>query len=129
MPDYDPGFSPPAPVILARLRDLRAGAEQSEIPMQMDSGADVTLLPRGAVDSLNIERSNRSYELIRFDGTTTVSQAVQAELVLAKTVFRGQFLLVDQEVGILGRDILNHLCLVFDGPALHWHEQPSAKKT
>ena len=95
--------------------------------MLMDSGADVTLLPKSAVDSLEVERSGPNYELIAFDGAKSVSEAVRAELIFLGRTFRGQFLVIDQEVGILGRDILNHVCLLLDGPGLQWEEQKSVK--
>jgi hypothetical protein len=36
--------------------------------------------------------------------------------------FRGQFLVIDQQAGILGRNILNNLALLLDGPQLTWSE-------
>ncbi len=130
MPAYDDRlFSPPAPVVRAELRNPQTGKIQSKVPMLIDSGADVTLLPKSAVDSLEMERSDRNYELISFDGTKSVSEAVRADLLLPGRAFRGQFLLIRQEVGILGRDVLNHICMRLDGPGLQWEEQAAAKKT
>jgi hypothetical protein len=43
-------------------------------------------------------------------------------------VFSGRFLLIDQEVGVLGRDILNHVCIILDGPNLRWEERTSVKE-
>ncbi len=40
--------------------------------------------------------------------------------------FRGRFLLIDAEVGVVGRNVLNHVRLLLDGPALSWEEGPSA---
>jgi hypothetical protein len=37
-------------------------------------------------------------------------------------VFRGQFLIVDGSHGILGRNVLNSLSLIMDGPNLIWRE-------
>src|SRR5436190_19067655 len=123
MPAYDDGrFAPPAPVGRAELRNSHTGRAESEISMLLDSGADVTLLPKSVVESLGIERSEMKYERIAFDGTRSVAEAVRAELVFLGRTFRGQFLLVDQEVGILGRDILNHVCVLLDGPRFQWEE-------
>jgi hypothetical protein len=36
--------------------------------------------------------------------------------------FRGQFLVIDEETGILGRNILNTLALLLDGPRQTWSE-------
>ena len=41
---------------------------------------------------------------------------------LGKT-FRGQFLLVDGWHGVLGRNILNNLSILFDGPSQKWMER------
>lgn len=52
-----------------------------------------------------------------------------APLVLLQRTFRGRLLLIDQEWGILGRDILNHLSLVLDGPNQTWGESGSSEAT
>jgi hypothetical protein len=59
-----------------------------------------------------------------FDGRTSAAQVVRLDLILLRWVFRGRFLLIDQDCGILGRDILNHLSLLVDGPRLNWRELP-----
>ncbi|MGH9907103.1 MAG: retropepsin-like aspartic protease, partial [Pyrinomonadaceae bacterium] len=101
----------------------------SDVPMLLDSGADVTLIPQPSINELGltIDRSER-YELMAFDGSTSVAQVVQVDLVLLRRVFRGRFLIIDQECGIIGRDIINHLTLVFDGPRLSWAEEKLSGK-
>src|SRR5258708_35651194 len=88
--------------------------------MLIDSGADVTLIPKSAIEALGLVGTGRRYQLVAFDGTTSESEAVQADLVSLNERFRGQYLLIDGEVGIIGRDVLNHLRLILDGPALTW---------
>ena len=88
MPAYDDRlFSPAAPVVHAKLRNPHSGKIQSEVQMLIDSGADVTLLPKSSIDSLEIERSGASYDLVGFDGTTSVSEAVLAELIFLKRTY------------------------------------------
>jgi hypothetical protein len=129
MPAYDGQFDPPAPVARVSLRVLANGKTATDVPMLIDSGADVTLLPRARVDELAIATDqDRVYELMAFDGTTSLAQAVQLDLVFQRRVFRGQFLITDQEVGFLGRDIINSLSLTLDGPALAWQESKSGQK-
>ena len=36
-------------------------------------------------------------------------------------VFRGKYLIVDRDYGILDRDILNQIPLFLDGPNLKWN--------
>jgi predicted aspartyl protease len=123
MPAYDDSrFSPPAPVVHVTVRCPRTGENQTDIPMLIDSGADVTLLPRAAVDSLSLERSETKYQLLAFDGELSVSEAVRGELLFLGRIFKGQFLIVDQLVGVVGRDVLNHISLLLDGPRLRWDE-------
>jgi hypothetical protein len=128
MPSYDSGqFSPPAAVAQVQLRNPKDGNIQATVSLLLDSGADVTLLPRAAVESIGIELVGSKYELIAFDGTRSEADAVHAELVFLRKTFRGQFLLTDQGVGVLGRDVLNHLCVLLDGPRLLWEEQTPTK--
>lgn len=110
MPAYDASrFDPPAPVAMVTLRSQDNLTVVSDVPMLLDSGADVSLVPETAVRSLDVSiLAGRQHELVGFDGQSVLSGVVSIELVLANRIFRGQFLLIDQEWGILGRNILNH---------------------
>lgn len=122
MPAYDDGlFSPPAPVVSAKLRNPGTGATRDGILLLIDSGADVTLLPRSAIDGLGI-RDFASYEVLGFDDSRSTVDAVRADLLFLNKTFRGQFLVVNHEVGILGRDVLNSVALLLNGPRLVWEE-------
>lgn len=124
MPAYDVRlFSPPAPLAKVILRNPSTGATVPNAPMLLDSGADVTLVPRACVGLLDLDiESSEGYELTGFDGRTSVAQAVQLDLVFLRRTFKGRYLLLDQEWGLMGRDVLNHLSLRFDGPGLTWGE-------
>ncbi len=130
MPGYETSlFSPPAPLARVRLRASVNGADVADVPMHIDSGADVTLVPQSAVDLLGSSVDlNQSYELMSFDGATSSASAVQVELVFLKRIFRGRFLLIQQDTGILGRDVLNHLYLLLEGPLLNWSETRPARE-
>jgi hypothetical protein len=64
------------------------------------------------------------YQLAAFDGTTHESEVVRAVLVFLNKTFRGRFFPVESEVGVLGRNVLNCVRLLRDGPALNWAELP-----
>lgn len=127
MPDYDDvSFSPPAPVARVTLRRPGSNATVSDVVMLIDSGADVTLLPRSSVDLLDIKANpEETCQLMSFDGSTTISQVVQVDLIFLRKTFKGRFLLIDGKTGILGRDVLNHIALLLDGPYLTWKEKES----
>src|SRR5271169_1864925 len=125
MPPYDDRlFAPSAPVARVVVRHPERPQAIEDVPMLIDSGADATLLPKSAATSLGLEGTGERYQLVAFDGTISESEAVLASLAFLRRNFRGRYLLIDAEVGVIGRDILNHLRLLFDGPAFQWDEHP-----
>lgn len=91
--------------------------------MLIDTGADVTLLPGAAIEALGItEQSDTGYELAGFGGGAATVHAVRLELVFLGRTFRGQFLPIEEKYGILGRNILNNIRLLLDGPHQIWQE-------
>ncbi|HID54832.1 MAG TPA: hypothetical protein EYP41_22690 [Anaerolineae bacterium] len=125
MPTYDATlFDPPAPLARVTLHNPENTDALSEVPMLLDSGADVTLTPKAYANQLGLTAdANDVYELIGFDGRTSFASVVHLEMLFLNRTFRGRFLLIDQEWGILGRDILNLVSLLLDGPNLIWNEQ------
>ncbi len=125
MPAYDNSlFAQPAPVTRVILRNPENNAILSDVPMLLDTGADVTLIPQGSINLLGVSITpNEGYELMGFNGSRSVAQVAQLDLLFLRRAFKGRFLLINQDCGILGRDILNHLSLLFDGPQLIWDEQ------
>ena len=130
MPRYDDrDFSPAAPVARVTLRDPDSNSVLTDVPLLIDTGADATLLPLASVASLGIDAdAGEVYELAGFDGNSSFSRSVRVNLVLGQKTFRGRYLLIDQAWGVLGRDVLNHLCLILDGPKLTWDEQRATTK-
>lgn len=124
MPAYDADlFLPPAPVTQVTLRNPQTSQTISDIPLLIDSGADVTLIPQSAINQLGITiDSTDSYELQSFDQHISTHRSVNLDLHFLNHTFRGKFLILDQKVGLLGRDVLNHVSIVLDGPNLDWHE-------
>lgn len=124
MPAYDTNlFAPPAPVAHVTLRNPDNNATQTDVPMLLDTGADATLLPRAVADALGITvMQGQQYELIGFDGSSSFAPVVRLDLHFLGRTFKGQFLLIEQEWGVMGRNILNALSLIFDGPNLTWDQ-------
>jgi hypothetical protein len=126
MPGYDASrFDPPAPTALITLCTSQKAASVSAVPMLLDTGADVTLLPRSAVEQLGIPLlPGQGYQLLSFDGSKSFARAVILDVIFLKRLYRGRYLLTDEACGILGRDILNHVTLLLNGPRQEWWEQP-----
>jgi hypothetical protein len=70
MPAYDATlFQPPAPLAFVTLRKRDAELVVSDVPMLLDTGAEITLVPRTAIYALDPTLvSDSSDELVGFDG-------------------------------------------------------------
>ena len=55
MPAYDDSFSPPAPVARVSLRHPESSLTVKDVLMLIDSGADVTLIPKSSFDLFGLE--------------------------------------------------------------------------
>ncbi len=126
MPRYSTRFDPPAPVATVTLRTVDQSKRVSNVGMSIDSASDMTLLPASCVSqpALKPDRQLR-WEITAFDGVMSHSAVVNCEVVFLGRAFRGEYGIVQTEDGILGRDILNYLVLVLDGPRLTWREATS----
>ena len=116
MPAYDDQFfNPPAPLARVTLRNSGDGKTVSDVPILIDSGADVTLIPQQSVARLGATiEPDAGYEVTAFDGRKSNAQVVNLDLIFLRRVFRGRFLVSTQEWGIIGRDVLNHVTMLLD---------------
>lgn len=123
MPEYNSArFDPPAPVAMVTVKSDQLGTVINDVPMLLDTGADVSLLPRSYVAALVMPDAEQ-YELQAFDGNRSAALAVLAEVQFLGKSFRGEFLLIDNWHRVLGRNVLNNLSLFFDGPSRQWMER------
>jgi predicted aspartyl protease len=125
MPAYEATrYTPPAPVASVTLRNPQTNVELPDQQLLIDTGADTTLIPQAALAALGLQPTpNVAYELIAFDGIKSIANVADLDLIFLNRRFRGRYLLTQADTGVLGRDILNHLTLLFDGPRNNWSEQ------
>ena len=130
MPNYDSTrFVPPAAVALVSFRNPETRDSMAKVPMLIDSGADMSFIPRATVVKLNLKlASNEDYELKAFDGSSSRAHAVRADMLFLGRTVKGRYLVRDSDIGILGRDVLNRFAILLDGPGLSWEQwtAPSA---
>lgn len=63
------------------------------------------------------------FEVQVFDGDTKFLRIVKLDLLVLDKTFKGDYLLINRPIGILGRNVLNNLRILFDGPGGEWNEQ------
>lgn len=129
MPAYDASrYDPPAPLASVTIRASGGGPLVGDVLLLLDTGADVTLLPRQAVQRLGVPpAAGAAYELVGFDGSRTTAEAVDLDMIFLQKAYRGRYLLTDDEHGVLGRDVLAAVALLFDGPRQQWSEHEPAR--
>jgi predicted aspartyl protease len=121
---YDATYEPPAPTAQVTFARVGAGPEATRIEAQMliDTGADISLIPRAVVDAINPTATGRTMEVMSFDGHKSARPVVAASMHLGKYKMSVEFLLHDEgeKTGVIGRNILNLLYVVLDGPTRIW---------
>jgi hypothetical protein len=119
MPAYEAAeFDPPAPVA----RSLVAGPSGTcpDVPLLIDSGADVSVIPQWAADEVGAELVHAGVILRFFDGSEESCDVAHLRVQFLRFTFEGAFVVTDGSHGILGRNILNRLALTLDGPRQLW---------
>lgn len=112
---YDRSLEPPAPVVPVRISG--PGGEDAVVtPMLVDTGADCTLVSVAIARQLGLPR----IDVVTVSG---VGGARKQASVHAAVVELGELRLVIRAVAfaeetILGRDVLNQIRVVLDGPGL-----------
>lgn len=128
IPYDDRHYQPPAPVATLTLRTIDGtNITVANVVALVDTGADVTLLPRWAIEQLGLQpKVDDSVQLAWFDGSTHSAESVELEVSFQGGRFQGRYALVDQPHGILGRNLLNYFRIQFDGPNKSWQRVTSS---
>jgi predicted aspartyl protease len=111
--DHDP----PAPFLQIRLSHPLHPERIVSLPAKVDTGADVTGIPFEIIGNLGLEKAG-DLEVMGFEGQPTHVEvyAVRLELPSGKHGRLNAFTMTASYV-LLGRDVLNQLRLLLDGPA------------
>jgi len=123
MTSYDESFNPPAPIAKIALRNVETGERVKDVSVFLDTGADISLLPTSAIGKLQIEPSGEKVNLLGFDDSQSRSEIYHLQVIFLGKRITGDYCAIDDEIGILGRDVLNEFSVTFDGKNLEWKEQ------
>lgn len=116
---YNAQKQPPAPFVLVTVGNPLTGAEVRDIPAQIDTGADCTLVPSGVIATLGLKYSGSS---------TVAGVGGKVEEMRLYPAAIGNHHMPPQTMEVvahpgepwvlLGRDVLNGHRLLLDGPGL-----------
>jgi len=123
MTKYDESFEPPAPTAKIAVRNIETGERIKDVLVLLDTGSDISLLPRSSVKSLKLEPlQDESFRLEGFDGSQTSAEVFYLQVIFSGKRFTGKYCVINDEIGILGRDILNQFSILYNGLNLTWQE-------
>jgi len=88
--------------------------------MLIDTGADVSIIPRTAAEDVIDEFETWGIALRTYDGSEATYNVAQVTVEFLRYRFQGAFAVADTEYGVLGRNVLNSLLLTLDGPQQMW---------
>ena len=116
---YVSQLEPPAPFINVTLRNPLTGAERQDVPAQIDSAADRTLLPDALVQALALPQIGT----ISIGGVGGIAQTMPAypvDLIIHNLPPHTIEVVgcAGESWALLGRDVLNLHRMLLDGPEL-----------
>jgi predicted aspartyl protease len=116
---YNTQVKPPAPFVFLTLRNPADGTEQTNVPAQIDLGADQTVLPETVVQSLNLPQMGTM--TVGGLGGFTYTLPTYAVLLSIHDLPSQPVKVIgaaNEPWVLLGRDVVNGHRLVLDGPQL-----------
>ena len=117
----------PAPFLPIQISHPSQPEHTLEVIAKIDTGADISAIPRHIATALALEETGE-LKVAGFDGPPS-SYTICAVRIALPSGQRARLnaLVVPSDDVILGRDVLNHLRLLLDGPALTSEILPPAE--
>ena len=115
---YDTSLQPPAPVVDVVIRNPYASGPEYGCRALLDTAAEISVVPQSAVETLLVAEAQR-ISARSWDGSRQ-----EALTYIVRIEFEGgvvpfvEAVAADRPTALLGRDVLNLLRLLLDGPAL-----------
>jgi hypothetical protein len=115
---YDPDFSPPAPVLEITVHHPKTAGLETEVRAQLDPDSDISVLPESAAHAIRLQRDGE-LEVEGYDGLVArVPLCVVTLEVVGEMLPPMSVVVMPRSLAILGRDVLNHFTLTLNGKDL-----------
>lgn len=115
---YDKTQDPPAPMLQVTVSKIRRRRPRRTVPALIDTGADITAVPSHLLNDLKLESIGRiRIEAVNAKSTIVYTYGVRLKLTDI-VIERIEVILADFDFVVIGRDVLNRLYLLLNGPEL-----------
>lgn len=113
---YNHQVSPPAPFAHVTVQRPDGEGPVSELPAQLDTGADMTVVPAGAVEQLRLLQFD-AIPVLGFGGRTSTAPTFLVQLGIRgqKPALIEVLSSAEEPHILLGRDVLNRHRILLDG--------------
>lgn len=122
---YDSAYFPPAPTIDLTFSSATTGRMTPSLRAFVDSGADATLVPRALLEGIQATFADDAYLRSQWGERRRVRLYV-VDVKIGDWVLPGITVVGDDRSSelIVGRDVLNQLRILLDGPTQRVQVQP-----
>ena len=123
--DYDASYAPPAPIIELAFSSPVTDRSTPNLRAFVDSGADATIAPKSLLEDIQATFADDAYLRSQWGERRRVRLYV-VDVSIGEWTLPGVTVVGDERSSelIVGRDVLNRLRVLLDGPALHVDVQP-----
>ncbi|GIL14954.1 MAG: hypothetical protein BroJett039_01270 [Chloroflexota bacterium] len=116
-------LSPPGPIVPVILKGYRNPEMTLTLPAQLDTGADLTLIPLAVADELQLPIES-SIIVAGYDGAAVERRVCLVSLEIVDLLLAPVKVIVAPiDLIILGRDVLNHFNITLKGKELTFEMQ------
>ena len=122
---YETAFQPPAPALDVVVRNPYASSGEYRCRAVLDTGAGISVIPQEAMTALNLVEAQKIFAR-SWDGTSREVVTCIVRMEFDKGIVPlVEAVVAHRSTALLGRDVLNLLRLLLDGPALTLEILPS----
>ncbi|MCZ7572723.1 MAG: retroviral-like aspartic protease family protein [Ardenticatenaceae bacterium] len=121
MSTYDTTYDPPAPVLDVTVTSVVNRRRRRSLRALLDTGSDITAIPHSLMERLQLYPIGR-LQLEDVEATTRMVLTYAVQLTIGDlSIPRLEVILTGLDFAVIGRDVLNRLYLLLNGPELDFH--------
>ncbi|MBX2999645.1 MAG: hypothetical protein KF893_14095 [Caldilineaceae bacterium] len=126
---YDVTYDPPAPVAEVTVASVVNRRRRRSLPALLDTGSDITAIPYTLLDALQLYPIGQ-LQLEGVEANTRVVPTYAIQLTIVElSIPRLEVIESGLDFAVVGRDVLNRLYLLLNGPEQTYPKVPGTSRT